>query len=456
MDKTVIKNAYSIPAFFTATSAQSDNPLFTRAKLKVFYVGETADHRLFTREFSDNLVKTLPYSPVVSKYNEKEDDFEGHASEQNIYGIVDPLVEPTFETIDGVEWAVCDVILYTKRPGKAGEIASKIIGQPQSLELDPNTVQYKVNRELGTGKFKNIEFIEGNFIGVSVLGKKQEPAFTGSAFFDAEAMKKFAEVYETRGGQMEIKIPNFLNESWGERYEMLMKALYKNYGDDAYPYLVDFYDDAVIFKLFTEENTELLKAKYSIQEGQVILEEPKKVRIEYVEVQEAPKEVTNAEGIPATTESPVGEPAPEKKQEPGQVEGTFAKEETPLPQTETPAPAVVEGLDENVKKEEETANAATFSEDERRELEHYRREDKISVINSFSDIIDEAELDNYIKNVDNYSREELKADLAIKAVEVARHSQNLGFKATLPSTKRVAKSEEEALAERLRANSAKK
>jgi hypothetical protein len=78
---------------------------------------------------------------------------------------------------------VCDVVLYTKRPDKVGEIAEKIIGHKQSLELDPKTVKYTVNYD-EKRHFKNIEFTAGTFIGVSVLGEDQRPAFTGSEFFN--------------------------------------------------------------------------------------------------------------------------------------------------------------------------------------------------------------------------------------------------------------------------------
>lgn len=165
------------------TESEKENERFSRGKLRVFYKGETADHRFFSNEFSEELIKSLPYTPIVSHYDEKKDDFVGHATEQDIYGIVDPRGEITFETDDNdVTWAVCDTVYYTERPGKVGEIAKKIEGHSQSLELDPRTVKYTVNYD-ERKHFKNIEFTAGHFIGVSVLGNDQEPAFTGSAFF---------------------------------------------------------------------------------------------------------------------------------------------------------------------------------------------------------------------------------------------------------------------------------
>ncbi len=97
MKPIVIKNFTSLPATFVEVSPNSESSLYTRAKLKIFYVGMTADNRLFTETFSKKLLKSVGYTPVISRYNTEKEDFEGHAPEQNIYGIVDPIVLPTFE-----------------------------------------------------------------------------------------------------------------------------------------------------------------------------------------------------------------------------------------------------------------------------------------------------------------------------------------------------------------------
>jgi len=177
----------SWPASLSDFSVDTNQGNFTRCKLNIFYKGETADHRLFSDSFAESLVPSIPYTPVVGRFNEEKDDFEGHASEQNIYGIVDPMVEPTFETFDdGNQWCVCDVVLYTERPDQVGEIAKKIEGHKQSLELDPRSVKYKINYD-ERKHFKNIEFTAGTIVGVSVLGNDQKPAFTGSEFFSVDA-----------------------------------------------------------------------------------------------------------------------------------------------------------------------------------------------------------------------------------------------------------------------------
>ena len=104
----------SWPAKLMDFSQDSKQENFSRGKLKVFFKGETEDKRFFSDAFAKTLIETLPYTPVVSYYDEEEQDFVGHASEQNIYGIVDPCAEITFETEDdGKEWCICEVVLYT-------------------------------------------------------------------------------------------------------------------------------------------------------------------------------------------------------------------------------------------------------------------------------------------------------------------------------------------------------
>jgi|SRR5574344_192353 hypothetical protein len=102
MDKITIKNFNLLPVSFIDISPSSNSDLFTRAKLKVFYIGETADHRLFTKDFSEKLIKSIGYTPIVSHYDKESKDFIGHDAEQDIYGIVDPMVAPSFIEEDNV------------------------------------------------------------------------------------------------------------------------------------------------------------------------------------------------------------------------------------------------------------------------------------------------------------------------------------------------------------------
>ena len=206
MKKQVIN--FSWPAQLSDFAKDTVQENFSRGRLKVFYKGETADHRFFSDSFSEELIKSLPYTPVVSYYDEEKEDFVGHATEQQVLGIVDPCTAPSFEEDeDGKIWCVCDVVLYTERPDRVGDLAKKIVGHKQSLELDPSSVQYKINYD-EKKHFKNIEFTAGKFVGVSVLGNDQKPAFTGSTFFACDEnfeskMKILREYCEKQNDQQE-------------------------------------------------------------------------------------------------------------------------------------------------------------------------------------------------------------------------------------------------------------
>ena len=201
-------NKFSIPAFIEELTPDAANSKYSKGKLKMYYVGETVDHRLFTKEFSDKLLSTAAYTPVVGYYSVADEDFVGHNNVQHIYGLIPADAELAYveDEEQGVIFAVTDVILYTGRPDETGAVAAKIIGKQHSLELHPDTVKYKINRD-EFGAFKNIEFIDGELIGLSVLGDNDTPAFSGSGFFSAE------------------ELPEFVTEENKSKYEALFNAL---------------------------------------------------------------------------------------------------------------------------------------------------------------------------------------------------------------------------------------
>lgn len=194
---TDIKVSTSVPVHIlelpdSKFNLDQKNPFITHARLKMFYVGMTEDGRLFTEDFSNKLIKTLPQSPVVGYYDEEKDDFKAHNQKQYVYGYVPENATVYFEEEDDRVWAFTDVILFTGRKDNIGEVARKIIGMQHSLELDPDTVEYKINRD-SNGKFRSIEFTEGKFIGLSVVGNSEKPAFSGSHFFTIEEESEMVE-----------------------------------------------------------------------------------------------------------------------------------------------------------------------------------------------------------------------------------------------------------------------
>ena len=270
---------------------------FTRCQLAVFYEGETPDHRYFPHSFSVKLKDKLPYTPVVAYYDPEKEDFVGHNNEQQIYGIVDPTREGRFVTLDdGNKWCVCDVVLYTDRPDTTGKIASKIVGHKQSLELDANTLKYRVNYDENK-HFKNFEFIDGDLLGVSVLGADEKPAFTGSQFFTLKegdevirqklidyCLKEKEEFQKQMNGDKTMDIKKFMELSWGEISTKVDAAVYNEYCREAYCYMVDMYSDNAIFRFSSniENKTWLMRIYFSVDEaGNVTLGKREEVRVTY-------------------------------------------------------------------------------------------------------------------------------------------------------------------------------
>lgn len=281
---------------------------FTRCQLAVFYEGETPDHRYFPHSFSVKLKDKLPYTPVVAYYDPDKEDFVGHNKEQQIYGIVDPTKEGRFVTLDdGNKWCICDVVLYTDRPDMTGKIASKIVGHKQSLELNADTLKYRVNYDENK-HFKNFEFIDGDLLGVSVLGADEKPAFTGSQFFTLKegdeiirqklidyCLKEKEEFQAQMNGDKTMDIKKFMELSWGEISTKVDAAVCNEYYKEAYCYMIDMYSDSAIFRFSSniENKTWLMRIYFSVDEaGNVTLGRREEVRVTY-EVVNNPEDNAN-------------------------------------------------------------------------------------------------------------------------------------------------------------------
>ena len=321
---------------FTAANDDTPNEVFSRGKLKVFYKGETADHRYFSDDFAEKLLKSLPYTPIVSYYDEEAKDFRGHSPEQAIYGIVDPCRQPHFEKDDdGKEWCVCDVVIYTERAGKIGEIAKQIVGHKQSLER--TDAKYVINYDAHR-HFKNIEFTDGKFVGVSVLGNDQEPAFTGSQFFTAEAQEtleaklKLLREYcsqaaqenldqkeKTSNGGFSMQITNyseFRKLTWGETATKLDETLTKEYGHEAYTSIEDMEDGFVYVRFYSylDGSVSLYRIQYSLaDDGSVQLGDRKPVRRTWEVI---PEQAETSPAAATAEEAPVDEVVSSVAEEP--------------------------------------------------------------------------------------------------------------------------------------------
>ena len=191
--------------------------------------------------------------------------------------------------------------------------------------MDPSTVKYVVNYD-ERKHFKNIEFTAGHFVGVSVLGKDQQPAFTGSAFFTTdellESLKILHDYCDQNGhnqpGGNEMNLSEFVKLSWGETASKVGDAVEQEYGREYFNYIVDMYEDRAIVRFYSylDGSSKLMRIQYSVsEEGEVTLGDIHEVHVVYEDVQEASTDENlnmTSEEPTTTTEEPQGVTNPEQ------------------------------------------------------------------------------------------------------------------------------------------------
>ena len=488
----------NVPVFIQDVESQ-ENGRYSTAKLKVFYQGETADHRLFTKKFSDKVIETLPSTPVVGFYSEEGDDFIGHNNIQYVYGHVPETasIEYIKDEESGNTFVITDVILYTERKDNIGEVARKIVGKQHSLELDPDTLEYKVNRDKN-GRFLNIEFLSGQFIGLSVLGDNETPAFTGSCFFTTnEDFKSFA----SKCHDNYDKFLNFLDKSGGEirvfnsaeffskTAEFLAKTM-QEYQEDIYSALdamgicgwicENTTEYAVIYQ-YNSATDKCEYLKYSIVEvnGNLSLTNPVPVKARFLTEEQLQLLDSNQGSFVADPDDkddkdddadpadPTDDPdTPDDDDDKDKDDKDFVKEDEDDKGAcakddedkkgacatddevdkktncvsgaeeddkkgatdDTTDPQTTDDEEDKDKEQVGTATAsvgsASLSSEERAELEQYRKAAKIAVIDSYAADLDENTLNIYRNKVDEMSKEELEAQLAIEFRKFVKSNKN--------------------------------
>lgn len=182
-------------------------------------------------------------------------------------------------------------MLYTERPDQVGEIAKKIEGHNQSLEL--GDMKYVINYD-ERKHLKNIEITAGQIIGVSVLGSNERPAFTGSQFFSynpdfeqkMRLLKNYCEqesIGQNNGGN-EMNLQEFMKLSWGEISTKVSKAIEQEYVNEYYTMVVDMFKEHAIVRFYSliDGSNKLMKVKYAVQkDGSITLGNVNEVYVSY-------------------------------------------------------------------------------------------------------------------------------------------------------------------------------
>ena len=240
-------------------------------RCRIFYKYGNRNSTYITDEFAEELVKTLPYTPVKGIYEEEAEDYTDHGEKRNlgrIYGIVPGPQDMNFAwekhlDEDGVEreYACVNVYYYTALYEEAGEIC----GKSQSMELYKKSV--KGNWKIVEGK-RYFVFEKASFLGLQVLGDDVEPCFEGAQFFALydsvkdlyEKLEQYQNNFQNygEGGNTMPTITFKVSDS--QKHSFLWTLLNPNYNEECgwtVEYgICDIYDEYAIVRNYAEAKFE--------------------------------------------------------------------------------------------------------------------------------------------------------------------------------------------------------
>lgn len=360
------------------------NNQFSLGRARVFYEGPNVNRTIITPETASKLIRTIPGTPIVGRYNYENDDFEGHGEGQIAYGFV-PLEPNTLkveitEDIYGLPvkrtYYEVDVVIWDGRFPEA----QKILGEEKSLsmELNPETLEgeFEIYDDKTYLKITNAEFF-----GITVLGDGHTPCFK-----DAKFLKTYTSMLSA--------------------YESLLKEQESNKGGKNMPN-----NEEVEVVEVTEEISTNTNEETPVEETEVIETE---VETEENETEEKP-EVEEAEETPVEEAEEEEEESEEDESE-EETEEVEDEEESTEESSESEEEA--EEGESTVNFEAEIESLQNQVKDLTAKLEVYENAAKEELINKFSSKINDSDfLSNIKENLSDYSVESLKSALGAKLAE---------------------------------------
>jgi phage shock protein A len=439
-------------------------------RCRIFYKYGNRNSTYITDEFAEELIKTLPYTPVKGIY--EADDYTDHGEKRNegrIYGIVPGPQDMNFAwekhlDEDGVEreYACVNVYYYTALYEEAGEIC----GKGQSMELYKKSV--KGDWQIINGK-RYYVFEKASFLGLQVLGDDVEPCFEGASFFalydSVKDLYEKLEQYQSNfqnygeGGNTMPTITFKVSDS--QKHDFLWALLNPNYNEEngwAVEYgICDIYDEYAIVRNYAEGKFE--RVYYTKNDETDSLEITNKEECFIVDVTAAEKAALTAlhamnentyEAIDAKFENLNNELATanadlatantaienldnnvldltnQNSEFSTKIEELTSENSTLKTEKENAQALYTEVNDKFTNVSNELAAAQSTIETltaERDALAIYKKNivdnEKRTIINSYSEQLDTDIIASYTANMDNYTAEQLDMELTYK-VKVTR------------------------------------
>ena len=188
-----------------------------RAKVRVFSKYGNRNGSYITEQVADQLIESAitKHVPVVGFFDPQSQTWASHTGPTlaHGYGYVEDFLgwEPTEDT-DGVirDYAVFSIVLHTDY----FEEANNIVGQNQSMELNPKTIQGEWAR-IDEEEYFIYSFAE--MLGFCVIGSN-EPCFSASTFFSKnEEDKTQFEQFSSLLFELRAKVEEAKNLEGGEQ-----------------------------------------------------------------------------------------------------------------------------------------------------------------------------------------------------------------------------------------------
>ena len=376
------------------------NNQFSLGRARVFYEGPNVNRTIINSEVAKELIKTIPGTPIVGRFNSDNEDFEGHGEGQIAYGFVpldpNPLKVEVTEDYYGLPvkrtYYEVDAVIWDERFPEA----KKILGEEKSLsmELNPETLdgEFEIYDDKTYLKITNAEFY-----GITVLGDGHTPCFKDA---------KFLQAYTSMLGA----------------YEALTKEQESNIGGKNMPNA----EEKVVEVEVTKTDSTITN-----EEAPVETEATEVVETEEVEVvaeDEAAEETPTEDGVEEGTEEET-EAEEAAEDETGEFEETeeVSENETEESEEEEAEESSAESDEEPEVEEETEAESADNEETEalkaevaelKSKLEVYETAAKEELVSKFSAKINDANFMNDIKEkLADYSVEDLKSVLGAKLAE---------------------------------------
>ena len=429
-------------------------------RVKIFYAGQNRNGTYISTEFAEDLLKTLAGSPIVGEYDKDKKDFTQHTGieKTRAYGFV-PL-EPNIQIErytdeDGVErdYYCADVCLFTQRY----EEAKFIVGKSQSMELDPNNIDGSWSIKGGVPIFT---FSKASFIGLCVLGDDMTPCFEGSSFYSknedtkllmeklrADFIANIKSSEESEGG-MSMSITFNFRMSHGDIYSYLFALLNPDFNDGGGWYLsagvIDVYDDYALVRSY--DDYKYYRVSYTTNQETNDLEIGEKVEVFIIDVTAEEMQSLDTlrkanggsfsltddkiatlfteEDGETELETSEEEEGSEETPEEGASEGEFTDSEEDKEDLEEEEEETEEGETEEQEEGSEDKEF-TLSAEVTAELEELRefkaktlRNNKLAVLNSYTDVLPSEKLEELKENIDSFNTEvELEKEIAFILVK---------------------------------------